>query len=52
MADPPLTPPVEPKLFKGYNHLRECLSRIVPTQMHRAHYIRRYAVAKLAKGKF
>lgn len=50
--EPPLTPPTEPKMFKGYNHLRTCLSRIVPTQMQHAHVLRHQAMRKLRSGKF
>jgi hypothetical protein len=44
--DPTLKPPAEPKLFKGYNHLKYCLSFIVPNQMARAHYIRTHSALK------
>lgn len=48
MTSPPPAPPV---LLKGWQHFIVQLSQTLPTQLRRAHTIRRSAVARLPKGR-
>lgn len=49
MANTP--PPVPVIILKGYGHFKTQLSATLPTQLMKAHNVRRFAVARLRQGK-
>lgn len=49
MAETP--PPIPAVILKGYAHFKTQLSSTLPTQLRKAHNVRRYAITQLQRGK-